>query len=623
MTQEIQRRLTAIVCADVVGYSALMGKDETGTLAALQGHRNEHIDPTISEYGGRIVKTMGDGLLLEFPSAVAAVQCAVAVQQGMVKRNMSVDNAQAIRLRIGVHVGDIIIEQDDIFGDGVNIAARVEPLADTDGVSLSDDAYRQVRDRLDFTWRDGGRTNAKNIARPLRIWHWCGAVTNAVSPNDTNTEQPPDKPSVAVLPFNNMSGDTEQEYFSDGITEDIITDLSKISALFVIARNTTFAYKDRPQNLQEVANELSVGFLVEGSVRKSGNRVRITAQLIDGKTGGHLWAERYDRDLIDIFDLQDEITLKIVSALKVMLQPGERVQSSNPRTRIFDAYDLYLRGRRLQNKHTKPSLNGAIALFEQAINIDPDYARAHCGIADCSATLSQYYGSSPELEAEIAKRSLKALELAPDLAEAYATKGFAFSLKDDYAGAETAFTRAVTLDPNLYEAHYYWGNTCFSQGKLQEAADHLYDAMAASPQDLQAPGLLIQVLGDLGRFEEMTHIAGVTVDNALRKFERDPTNVRACLGASFGYFRMGKIDAVKRQIAKAKALDPEDSIINYNMACLYSLIGEKKEALHFLTRAVNRGMRHRAWLDNDSDLDNLRKEPEFVTLMEGLPPSGQ
>lgn len=426
----------------------------------------------------------------------------------------------------------------------------------------------------------------------------------------------PDKPSIAVLPFINMSGDPEQEYFADGITEDIITDLSKVSALFVIARNTTFTYKNRPQTPQDVARELSVEFLVEGSVRKSRNRVRITAQLIDGVTGGHLWAERYDRELTDIFEVQDQITQEIVGALKVVLRPEERPRATKLQPQNLDAYDLYLRGRRQQHKFSKTSLELAKQLFEQAISIDPAYARAHCGVADCYAFIYQNYDSDPVLLDKINAWSTRALELAPEMAEAHASRGLAFYLKEDYGNADTAFARAVELDPNLYEAHYYWGRACVSQGKSEEAAKHLYKAIAASPQDEQSPGLLIQILADLGRSDEMKQMAQKTIDNSLRKLEREPDNARACLSSAFGYYRLGDLASVKRQIHLAQSLDPEDNTINYNMACLFALIGEQDNALDCLEKSLRTGITQKSWIENDSDLRSLHGHPRFIALIE-------
>ena len=317
MVQRENRKLAAIVAADVVGYSRLTGLDEEGTLRALRAHRSEFIDQMITDHAGRIANTAGDSLLVEFASVVDAVRCAVALQSGMAARNTDIDSDRQIRFRIGINIGDVIAQGDDILGDGVNIAARLEGLSEPGGILMSDDAYRQVRARIKDDFVSGGQKSLKNIADPVAVWRWSsgGGGETAVAAPDPPVL--PDRPSIVVLPFDNMSGDAEQEYFSDGISEDIITDLSKVSELFVIARSSAFAYKGKAVNIAAICAELGVRYALEGSVRRAANRVRINAQLIDGTSGGHLWAERFDRELTDIFDVQDEVTQKIVAALKI------------------------------------------------------------------------------------------------------------------------------------------------------------------------------------------------------------------------------------------------------------------------------------------------------------------
>src|SRR5438874_9210330 len=319
----MERRLTAILAADVVGYSRLMTIDEAGTLAALKSLRKNLVNPKISEHNGRIFKLTGDGMLIEFPSVVSAVACAVDIQSAMRTRNAT-ESAAPIEFRIGVNLGDIIVEEGDIFGDGVNVAARLESIASIGGITVSQAVRDHVGKRLDLSFEDLGERRLKNIERPIRVYSIVLDATSSGQTSDTASPDLEEKRSIAVLPFINMSGDPEQEYFSDGITEDIITDLSKVSALFVVARNTAFTYKGKAAKVQEVAKELGVDFILEGSVRKAGSRVRVTGQLIDGKKGGHMWADRYDRDLTDIFAIQDEITHAIVEQLKVKLLPQEK-----------------------------------------------------------------------------------------------------------------------------------------------------------------------------------------------------------------------------------------------------------------------------------------------------------
>ena len=361
--QREERRLAAILSADVVGYSRLMGADESGTLARLKTHRGEIIDPKIAEHHGRIAKLMGDGVLVEFASVVDAVQCATDIQRAMADRNADVAEERRIELRIGINVGDIIVDGDDIYGDGVNVAARLEGLAEPGGVCISRSTRDQVRDKLDLALKDMGEVEVKNIARPVRVFRIHIAEQGLAPPPDSprtsaGRARTSDQQSIAVLPFENMSGDPEQEYFADGIAEDIITALSKVSGMFVIARNSSFTYKGQAVPVQKVSNALGVRHILEGSVRKAGNRVRITAQLVDGTSGGHLWAERYDRDLKDIFAVQDDVNQQIVSALEVELKAGEDKRLVEHETDDVVCYDFLLRGRELPGRASPPHRAG-------------------------------------------------------------------------------------------------------------------------------------------------------------------------------------------------------------------------------------------------------------------------
>ena len=382
----MHRRLATILAAEAVTYSQLMGLDEAGTHAAWKSHRTELIDIKIAEYQGRVVKHTGDGFLAEFPSVVNAVACAATIQQGMRARNAGVPQDRRIEFCIGINLGDVIVEAEDIYGDGVNLAARLESIAKPGGIAVTAAVRDNVGNRLDLRFEDLGEQRFKNIDRPVRAY----SVSILPSAQGTTGPQEPreiEKPSIAVLPFNNMSGDPEQEYFSDGITEDIITDLSKVSGLFVVARNTTFTYKGKPANVQQVSQDLRVRFILEGSVRKVGSRVRVTAQLVEGKDGGHLWADRYDRDLTDIFAIQDEITHSIVDQLKVRLLPEERKVIGRTPTENLEAYAYYLRGRQFLHRRSKTYLLLAKRMFEKAVELDPLYARAYAGIADCDSFL--------------------------------------------------------------------------------------------------------------------------------------------------------------------------------------------------------------------------------------------
>jgi TolB-like protein/class 3 adenylate cyclase len=386
----VERRLAAVLAADVAGYSRLMGADEEGTLARLKAVRKSIVDPAIAEYRRRIVKTTGDGLLVEFASAVDAVRCGIEVLISMVRQNGDVPRELRIEFRIGIHVGDIIIDDNDIFGDGVNIAARLEGIAESGGVCISDDAQRQVRGKVELAFDDMGLQTLKNIAEPMRAWRIrieavlaaAGQVMSGqVKPESTkpSAEAPralplPDKPSIAVLPFQNMSGDVEQEYFADGMAEDIITALSRFKSLFVIARNSSFTYKGRAVDIKQVGRDLGVRYVLEGSVRKAGNRVRITGQLIEATTGRHLWADKFDGALEDVFALQDQVTTSVVGLIAPTLEHAEIERARQKPTDRLDSYDFYLRGMALVSKRRFPE---AREFFRKAFEQDPEYGAAY------------------------------------------------------------------------------------------------------------------------------------------------------------------------------------------------------------------------------------------------------
>ena len=388
----MERRLAAVLAADVAGYSRLMGADEEGTLARLKALRKALVDPTIAAHRGRIVKTTGDGMLVEFASAVDAVRGAVEVQRGMAEQNASVQQDQRIEFRIGIHVGDIIFDDNDIFGDGVNVAARVENECEPGAVCVSGNAFEQVRGKTNFTFDDLGEKKLKNIERPVQLYAVRGPTSAAttssaisIMPSDNSKPLPlPNKPSIAVLPFQNMSGDPEQEYFADGMVEDIITALSRFRWLFVIARNSSFTFKGKAVDIKEVGRKLGVRYVLEGSVRKASERVRITGQLIDAETGAHLWADRFERDLTDIFALQDEVTVAVVSAIQPKLLQTEIEMATRRRPENLTAYDFYLRARQKHYLRTREGWAETIRLAHRALDLDPRAISAAALAANCA-----------------------------------------------------------------------------------------------------------------------------------------------------------------------------------------------------------------------------------------------
>jgi adenylate cyclase len=410
--ERVERRLAAILAIDVAGYSRLMGEDEEGTHAALMALRGEVSDPKIAEHRGRIVKTTGDGLLAEFASVVDAVRCAVELQRALALHNDAIAKERRIEFRIGINLGDIIIDEHDIYGDGVNVAARLEALAEPGGICVSRVVRDQVRDRLDITFEDLGEQHVKNIARPIRIYRIALAETTAAKP----PLPLPDKPSLAVLPFQNMTGDPEQDYFVDGIVEEITTAISRLPWLFVIARNSSFTYKGRAVDVKQVARELGVRYVLEGSVRKAGNRVRITGQLIDTATGAHIWADRFDGALGDIFELQDQVASSVVGAIEPKLRLSEIERAIRKPTESLDAYDLYLRALAESWKLTEKGCSEAVTLLKAALAIDPSYAPAAALIGWCR-NLQRIHGWGPVSDADVADAVLlarQALERGDD-----------------------------------------------------------------------------------------------------------------------------------------------------------------------------------------------------------------
>ena len=490
--ERVERRLAAVLAADVAGYSRLMGIDEEGTLARLKATRKSLVDPTIAAHRGRIVKTTGDGMLVEFASAVDAARSAIEIQRGMSSQNADVQHDTRIELRIGIHVGDIIIDDNDIFGDGVNIAARLEGIADPGGICMSDDAYRQVRGKVELACDDLGLQTLKNIAEPMRAWRvqlggHGAAKARPVSPaGQAPVLALPDKPSIAVLPFQNMSGDPEQEYFADGMVEDIITALSHFRNLFVIARNSSFTYKGRSVDVKQVGRELGVRYVLEGSVRKAAGKVRITGQLIDAATGAHLWADRFDGSIDDIFELQDQVTSSVVNAIAPKLEQAEIERVKRKPTENLDAYDHFLRGMSVLNQWTRESNREATESFCKAIELDPNFASAY-GMAAWCYVWRKANGWMNDRDVEIGEATRlakRAVELGRDDAVALSRAGHVIAyVVGDLDSATPAIERALLLNPNLASAWNFAGWTRVLRGEPEAAIEYLARSMRLSPLD--------------------------------------------------------------------------------------------------------------------------------------------
>ena len=608
----MERRLTAILAADVVGYSRLMGVNEAGTLAALKKIRADLIDGKIAEHQGRIVKLTGDGMLVEFPSVVNAVACAAEIQREMPVRNADVPEDRRIEFRVGVNVGDVIVEGDDIYGDGVNVASRLESVADPGGITVSRAVRDHVGNRLDLAFEDRGEQKLKNIEKPVHVYSVI--LEDANDGNMTSMKQ--DRPSIAVLPFNNMSGDPEQEYFSDGITEDIITDLSKVSGLSVIARHSSFSYKGKPLKVQQIGRELGVDFMLEGSVRKAGVRVRVTGQLVNCKKGSHVWAERFDRDLTDIFAIQDEITHAIVEQLKVRLLPQEREAVEQIPTENIEAYTYCLRGRDFYRRYIKHYLQLGRRMFAKAVELDPLYARAYAGMADCDSFLRYYYRFDISTDSILALAD-KALSLDEALPEAHASRGFALLLAHRPDEAVAEFERAIALDPSSFEAHYLYGRLCHGQGKMEKTAALFERAAEINPDDLNVPTFLTHVYRSLGRDEARERWARRTVEIAERQLALYPDDARPpCMGIE-GLIELGETNRAKEWISRALALEPDDPTVQYNVACGLTKLGELEWALDLLEHSLrNAPPEMISWVKHDADLDGLRNHPRYSKILE-------
>jgi adenylate cyclase len=553
------RKITAILAADVVGFSRLAGADEDSTLARLRALRRDLTDPTIAAHHGRVVKRTGDGLIVEFRSVVDAVRCAIEIQNGMVERNAGIAPDRRIEFRIGVHLGDVVEEADgDLMGDGVNIAARIESIAEPGGVSLSEDAWRQVRDRMKETFLDRGEQALRNIARPVRVYALSLAPPRTESspgPAPSPTAAPAHS-SIAVLPFANMSGDAEQEYFADGISEDIITALSKLPQLFVIARNSAFTLKGKNVNVGEVGKSLGVRHVLEGSVRKAGGRVRITAQLIDASTGGHLWAERFDRELTDIFAVQDDVTGHIVSALALNLNRSDRQSIAVERTENQEAYDCFLRGRELWWQFSGEPNREAERLLRRATALDPRFAPAFAFLA---ATMANAYSNGwSDNPAEALEDAEKAAREAVKLDERYpyALWSLAMTLSWRRRNDESlsAAERAITFNPNFADGHSMVGVQLLFAGRSAEALSFFDRAMALDPR-FNSIVLYFRALAayQLGLYDEAVNFLKRRI---LRNPETDTS--RVLLAATLG--QIGRIDEARETWREALIINPTYSI---------------------------------------------------------------
>jgi adenylate cyclase len=557
--QRINRRLAAILAADVVGYSRLMGADEAGTLSALKRHREAVFDPAVAAHNGRIVKLIGDGVIAEFGSVVDAVNCALSVQRSSTRTLDQSASQPAIVLRIGINLGDVIIEGDDIYGDGVNIAARLEPLAEPGGICVSSIVNESVGNRIDVRFQDSGEISVKNIDRPIRVWKWHpGATTPAAArSNAAKPDASVAAASIAVLPFTNMSGDPEQEYFSDGVSEDVITDLSKIAGLTVIARNSSFTYKGRSVDVRTIGRDLGARSVLQGSIRRAGNRVRITAQLIDAVTGAHLWADRYDRDLTDIFEVQDEVVEKIVDVLAVTLTQGEQQRLRRHGTSNVEAYEYWLRARALLTRGTRDSIVQARAMYRRAIESDLNFAAPHAGLA--LAAIADYASGwaldSAQALIEAERWARRALELNDQEPVSHMALGNVLLWRREHEGALAEFDRTIALDPNFAQGHAARGLALMYASEPSRALEPFAKAMRLDPH---YPDIVLHFLAQANFSLEKYEIAA---EELLDRIARNPgTDASRMLLASC-YGHLGRAVDARGVWAELLKVNPDFSLM--------------------------------------------------------------
>jgi adenylate cyclase len=607
----VQRKLSAILAADIAGYTRLMETDEAGTLERLKANRAQIFDRRVAAQGGRIFKLLGDGALVEFTSAVAAVKCALEIQDATASAEMTVPGGHRLVYRIGINLGDVIIDGDDIYGEGVNVAARLQGIAPEGGIALSRNVFDQVTGKVAADFDDLGLHTVKNLERPVHVFTARPAAASQQKPQAERSH----RVSICVLPFANMSGDQEQEYFSDGISEDIITDLSKVSALLVTARNTAFTFKGKNVDVPQVARQLKVSHVLDGSVRKAGGRVRINAQLIDCASGGHVWAERYDRDLSDIFALQDEISQSIVTALKLRLLPEEKKAIERRGTNDAEAYKLYLMARQYSMSGNYGSARRGetiIRLCNKAVEIDPNYARAWALIASAQDTLRfRQEGDGGLAAAE------RAITLDPDLAEAHAARARSLVNRGDQDEALREIELALKLDPESYEVHRHAGLCHYAARHFDRAVVHFEKAAALAEGDYQASGMLISSYQAIGDKNGARRAAQAYVERSEKNIAAEPDNGSAMSFLVGALALLGEVERARDWAERALLLDPDNHNMRYNISCAFVVeLHERDAALDLLSPILEKcGIERINWMKKDPDLDAIRDHPRFQAMM--------
>jgi adenylate cyclase len=561
----IRRRLSAILAADIAGYSRLMGEDEAATVRDLKGHQAVVL-PLVERHGGRIIDTAGDGILAEFPSVIGATACAVEIQRVMAARNEEVPEHRRMLFRIGVNLGDVIHDETRIYGDGINVAARLEGLAEPGGVLVSQAVHDQVRDRLDLGFEDLGERELKNIARPVHVYRLRAATEPKAAPASGAALPLPDKPSIAVLPFSNMSGDPEQEFFADGIAEDILTGLARLRWLFVIARNSSFTYKGRHVDVRQVGRELGVRYVLEGSVRKGGTRVRITGQLIEADTGSHLWAERYDRALDDVFAIQDEITDSVIGCIQPEVYAAEHERLKRKPPQRLDAWERFVRAMFLYSQHSDAGTREALAMLDRAVELDPGYAQAHGLRAVCLAWRAfQGWEDRDSAFTRAADAADRAVACDPGEPWAHMARGFIGIATRHDSESVAAFSRAVDASPNFAYAHGLLGAAHALGGRPDRAIECIDRGVRLSPRDIFGDEYQLYYAFahfQAGRYAEAAAAAQLAI-------QQRPGHPVLYIMAAASHGLAGEIDKAARAVAQLTDLVPGVSAADIEENFLY------------------------------------------------------
>ena len=601
------RQLAAIMFTDIVGYTALMGEDEEKAFALLQKNRALQ-KPLIEKFNGKYIKEMGDGILVSFHAVTDAVLCARAIQQAC-------HEVPGLKLRIGIHLGEVVFEDGDVFGDGVNIASRIQAIATPGAIYISEEVHNNIFNKKEITTRYVRAETLKNVKEPVRIYEVLPVKNQFQDDGPASKNLPADtqpRKSIAVMPFVNMSNDPEQEYFCDGITEEIINALAQLDNLRVIARTSAFAFKGKNLDVRQIGKTLEVNTLLEGSVRKAGNRLRITTKLVEVIDGINLWSNRYDRELEDVFAIQEDIAENVATALQGVLSSKEKEAIRRPETNI-ETYENYLWGRQLFHQL---ALKEARLYFEKAIELDPQYALAYAGLADVHSWLYEWEGANAaDLEAA-EQASQKALALAPNLSESHSSRGFVLALAKKYEEAEQEFKEAIRLNVNNFDAYYYYGRACFAHGRIKESVEFFQKASEVRREDFQSPLLLTQSQRLLGMPSQEALVEGV--NRARKQLQLNPTDRRVLSLTAGNLWELGEGEEGLRWITKALELYPEDTGVLVNGACFFAKAGNKEKALSLLEKVFGKGFGKRDWIEQDPDFDSLRNEPRFQALLRKL-----